>query len=296
MKWYFACNDKSHDLFPLIKGAVNSALQNTTLEPHFIYDGENNELTEWLTEKGVKVIHHRVSFSDNLKKRYKDNLNVAMGAFLRCDIPIIEQEDDFILYTDCDVLFLKDFPSNLRPKYFACSSQSEKWNFGHFNTGVMLMNVKNLRKSHQEFCDFIVKNLKLLDIFDQTAYQIFYGGKCTKLDVKYNYKPYWGIDEKAVVIHFHGCKPTSFTSDEELKNFPYVLDVLYRKNPQAYDFYLDLFKKYNSEIEYDYESIEKLKQGIYPLIKSQKNPLRKRIFNKFIKTYKTLENLLNNCK
>jgi len=32
----------------------------------------------------------------------------------------------------CDVLFLKDFQTDLKPAYFACSSQSEKNNFKHF--------------------------------------------------------------------------------------------------------------------------------------------------------------------
>ncbi len=242
MKWYFACNDKNPDFFPLIFGAVNSALKNTNLEPNFIYDGSENELTLWLRENGVNIIKHRVNFYNALNYNDQNRFNIASGAFLRCDIPIIETEDEFILYTDCDILFLKDFQTDIKPSYFACSSQSDKNNFKHFNTGVMLMNVKKLRESHAKFCEFIIKNLKYLTVFDQSAYQIFYGDKCSKLPVIYNYKPYWGIDENAYIIHFHGCKPTTFCSDETLKNIPYTFYELYKKNPQAYDFYLDLFK------------------------------------------------------
>src|SRR5574344_431201 len=121
MKWYFASNDKSEEFFPLIKAAVNSALENTTLKPYFIYDGKENELTQWLKNKGVEIVNHRVSFYDDLAKNYSQAaLAVASGAFLRCDIPIIAQEDDFVLYTDCDILFLKEFDARVKPKYFAC--------------------------------------------------------------------------------------------------------------------------------------------------------------------------------
>lgn len=291
MKWYFACNDKSPDFSPLIKAAVNSALENTTLELNFIYDGKENELTQWLREKGVNIVHHRVSFYEALKNHYNEPLlNMASGAFLRCDIPIIEKEDDFVLYTDCDVLFLKDFKTDLEPKYFACSTQFDKKNFRDFNTGVMLMNVKRLRESYEKFSQFIVKNLNVLNTFDQTAYQIFYSGKNTKLPTKYNYKPYWGIDENAVILHFHGAKPNAFESEDTLKSLPYVHYSLYQKNPASYDFYLDLFKKYYPEIKYDEEAIQKLKSGVYPLIKPKPTALIIKIKNRIMKEFKTFVN------
>lgn len=287
MKWFFACNDKSPEFFPLIEGAVNSALQNTSLVPYFIYDGIENNFTEKLRGKGVNVINHRVSFYDELEKHYDEKgLAVASGAFLRCDIPIIETEDEFVLYTDCDVLFLKDFECELKPEYFACSSQTEKNNFRHFNTGVMLMNTKKLRESHQEFCNFIVKNLDLLTAYDQTAYQIFYSNKNTKLDPKYNHKPYWGKDKNAIIIHFHGSKPTTFTSEENIKNMHATYYNLYKKNPEAYDFYLNVFKNYYPKIQYDLESMEKLKSGMYPIDKRAKSPLLKRLKHRLIKEYK----------
>lgn len=295
MKWYFACNDKSQEFFPLIRGAVNSALKNTSLEPNFIYDGAENELTQWLREKGVKIIQHRVSVYDVLEAHYDtDSLAIASGAFLRCDIPIIEQDDEFVLYTDCDVIFLNDFKSDLRPKYFACSSQFNKINFIDFNSGVMLMNVKNLRESHKSFTEFIKENVSILSAFDQTAYQIFYSGKNTKLPTKYNHKPYWGKDNKAVILHFHGIKPTTLTSDEKLKNLPHILNKLYKKNENAYDYYLKLFEEYAPEIKYDYEAIEKLKMNIYPLIKMKGTPILSKITSRLLKIRKQIEQRIMN--
>lgn len=293
MKWYFACNDKSPDFYPLIKGAVNSALENTFLEPHFIYDGAENELTEWLKEKNVKIINHRISFYEELGNHYNENLlNIASGAFLRCDIPVIEKEDEFVLYTDCDVLFLKDFESSIKPEYFACSTQFDKKNFRDFNTGVMLMNVNKLRESHEKFTKFIVENLNVLNTFDQTAYQIFYNGKNTKLPVIFNHKPYWGTDENAAILHFHGAKPTDFTSDEALKIMPHY--NLYKKNPVAYDFYLSLFKKYCPEIQYNQDAIKKLKSGVYPLVKPKGTSLMIKIKQRAKKEFKTFVNMFVN--
>lgn len=285
MKWYFASNGQSKDFFPLIKAAVISALKNTTLEPNFIYDGEENEFTQWLREKGVNIIPHRISFYETLKNHYDESvLKIASGAFLRCDIPTIEKEDKFVLYTDCDVLFLKDFSIKLEPEYFACSTQFNKNNYKDFNTGVMLINVEKFRESYQDFKNFITENLSSLPDFDQTAYQKFYKNKNTKLPVIYNHKPYWGIDKNAVILHFHGPKPIHFTSEQDLKNLPGIYHRLYKKKPKAYEYYLNLFKNYYPEIKYDKESIDKLNKDIYPLIKEPRLTLLSRIKKKLIKS------------
>ena len=279
MKWYFACNSDSKEYEPLIKAAVTSALQNTTLEPHFIFDGEPNELTQWLEEKGVKIIYHRSNLYPILEKKYKGNeLKIASGAYLRCDIPIIEEEDDYILYTDCDVIFLKDVEPQ-KPEYFACTSEVDKNDWKTFNTGVMFMNVKNLRKSYKGFCRFIKWNLSRLITWDQTAFQLYYGKKNTHLDLKFNHKLYWGIDDDAVILHYHGAKPTMFCDENSIKNMAYFNGILYKKNPASYEYYLNLFKEYYPEITYSPEGIEKLNQGIYPTTKPPKNPLKIRIKN-----------------
>jgi len=285
MKWYFASNDRSPTFFPLIKAAVSSVLENTALDPHFIYDGVENELTHWLESKGVKIIYHRVSFFEALEKHYEPNmLSIASGTFLRCDIPILEQEDEFVLYTDCDALFLKDFECEIMPEYFACAPQFDKKNFVDFNAGVMLMNVKKMRESHAEFIEYIEKNLSKFPAFDQTAYQTFYDGKNTKLPTIYNHKPYWGVNEEAVIVHFHAAKPTNFASEDDLQALPYTHTKLYKQNPEAYAFYLEIFHKYYPEIIYCKESIEKLKSGKYPLIKQKRASFFSRVKSRLSKT------------
>ena len=50
MKWFFAVSQVSwdhhdHDFRALIRSAVRSALSNTALKPHFIFDGEEGPFT-----------------------------------------------------------------------------------------------------------------------------------------------------------------------------------------------------------------------------------------------------------
>ena len=133
MKWYFAMSESSlsrgeHDWPGLIKTAVKSALVNTTLNPHLLYDGQPNELTKDLEKLGVKIVPHRVCFFDELESygrrtsRHESWIGIASGAFLRLDIPLLEREDDLVLYTDTDVIFLSepDFYRTEPPRLF-CS-------------------------------------------------------------------------------------------------------------------------------------------------------------------------------
>ncbi len=293
MKWYFASNSESVDFFPLIKAAVLSARKNTTLEPHFIYDGSPDTLTAWLEEHGVKIIYHRSSVYDTILKSYpKKDLRIPAGAYLRCDIPEIETEDEFVLYTDCDVLFLKDITLETcpTPQYFSCSSQFEKKDFVDFNTGVMFMNVPALRESQEDFRAFIRQNMCKLDVLDQSAFQIFYGSKNSPLDIKYNHKPYWGVDEEAVILHFHGPKPHNFSTDLSVKNLHPTYDILYHRSIAGYKFYLELFKNYSNEIDYDYNAIELLNSGAYPYPKRSVRPFKVRLRNFLRKKWAKIKN------
>lgn len=280
MKWYFASNDKSHKYNDLIKAAVISAKENTTLEPYFIYDGKENELTEWLKSNGVHIIYHRSNLYDALQKHYQysNALTIASGAFLRCDIPILEKDDDFVLYTDCDVIFNKDIDFNLieKPQYFSCSQEINKNDYNCFNTGVMIMNIKNLRETYNDFCNYIKNNFDKLYTFDQTAYQFFYGRKkLTILPEIYNHKPYWGINDNAVIIHYHGPKPNNFKNCNNILNIPDYI-TLFQLNPKSYLFYLNLFQKYSPETIYE-KDLEKKLEEITNY--KYKNPLNIRIKN-----------------
>lgn len=213
MKWYFSLSEASidrpeHNWRDLIRVAVLSARANTTLSPHMLYDGEESPFLEELRAMGVKVIRHRVSFHNRLAERGPDYLAVASGAFLRVEIPEVET-DDFILYTDCDVLFRSDPRFEKMPSLFAAAPQTSIADpMGDMNTGVMLMNVPALLEDLPQFRDFILCNLGAgWPGCDQENYRRFYAGRWKGLDSCLNWKPYWGRADDAVITHWHGPKP-----------------------------------------------------------------------------------------
>lgn len=238
LKWFMAFNEICHTyehFERMIRVAAYSALTNTSLEPHFIFDGSPNELTEWLEAKGVTVWFARSSFYDDLKQlsEERDNqdiLKIGSGAFIRVDIPELARthglDDELALYTDCDVLFLKDptpILHNTPCPRFAVGPEFDAGDYRHMNTGVMLMNLRSLREDLPDFKDYIRLNLGdfVNTSWDQQAYRQYYqdprpsGNEeipdstllWDRLPPTLNWKPYWGVDPKAVVVHFHGVKP-----------------------------------------------------------------------------------------
>jgi hypothetical protein len=78
MKWVFANNQGSlesprADWPRLIRAAVQSARENTPLDPFKIYDGADNEFIQEMRSLGVTIIRHRVSFYDFIVKYQKTN-------------------------------------------------------------------------------------------------------------------------------------------------------------------------------------------------------------------------------
>ncbi|WP_228042674.1 MULTISPECIES: FkbM family methyltransferase [unclassified Tychonema] len=263
MKWFFAINEASpgFDIYSqMIKVAVYTALQNTSLEPYCIYDGEDNELTDWLQKNGVKIIYHRTPHYEKLQTQHPLYSTVAFGAFLRIEIPkiveIYEIPDEYVFYTDCDVMFFDDVVDYLQGitcEYFAATPEHDPNNWEHLNSGVLYMNVKNLQKIQKEFDDFIDKNLdQILQLaYDQGAYNLFFKDKWDRLDIQLNWKSYWDFSYEAKIIHFHGPKPTQA---EEIRS---------KTAPASSMLFANGFYWLNTEIwQFTYEKIEELDAGI----------------------------------
>lgn len=229
MKWFFALNENGtqfENYSKMLKVAVHTAQKFTSLAPHFLYDGEENHLTEWLRKRNVCIIKRRTFLYERLQQLAErdnkpDYYRIGSGAFLRTEIPRIAEErsfkDKFVLYTDLDVMFLAEvvgFFEKLTPRYFAVAPEISVTDYHKMNTGVMLMNLKHLQADDARFRRFMSRKIEDLigDAWDQTAYKNFYKGrffgfKWDKLPPEYNWKPYWGDYSNAKIIHFHGPKP-----------------------------------------------------------------------------------------
>lgn len=234
IKWFFALNDAGGNFANyavMSKVAVLSARRHTQLEPHFLFDGAPCELTQWMERQGVRVIPHRTSVYDRLDQHAretgkKNTLTTGAGAFLRLDIPDVCAQngidDRYVLYTDCDVLFRREVASDLlplEPTYFAAAPQFHQNDPSDMNSGVLWMNLDELRPMQERFREFIRENLDTLRLtgFDQAALRAFYGRRrrggpaWDDLPLALNWKPHWGMNGDAAILHFHGPKPTQRT-------------------------------------------------------------------------------------
>src|SRR4051812_12129485 len=173
MRWYFALTEDStafRQYAEMVMVALHTAQKHTALEPHCIYDGNENEFTAWLEKRGVRIIAHRSFVRGALEElgRQKENPHLAAalsGAFSRIELPEIAQQtngDDRVLYTDCDVMFLDEVVPELEAnacQLFAVAPESDRSDYLNMNTGVMLMNVTRLRESLPKFREYVANNL-----------------------------------------------------------------------------------------------------------------------------------------
>lgn len=216
MRWFFALNEASTsfwDYANLVQVAVHSARAHPGLEPVCLYDGTDNPLTAWLETAGVRIIRRRTF----LHEWVTDLPPIPRGAYLRLEIPAVCREqgwsDEFVLYTDCDVVFRRDPTAalqELRPEFFAAAPESDPTDFHHFNSGVMWINVAGLASEHEALRTTIKSHLAeaIAPPYDQAALQRHFAGRVEPLPVELNWKPYWGHNADAAVVHFHGPKPT----------------------------------------------------------------------------------------
>src|SRR3984893_9263437 len=228
MDWFCALTEdqaRFREYAEMVMVAVHTARKFTSLRPHVIYEGGDNEFTEWLDRHGVKIIRYRGSFRDELNQLgERDQLSYIAagiaGTFLRVDLPNLVSRSssrDAVLYTDCDVMFQRDVVPELAGTncdYFAVAGEFTRDDYESMNAGVMLMNLPRLQETIDEFRNFISTNLDLLknEAWDQGAFRRFYrradGTRMwDKLRPELNWKPYWGKNPQAGIIHFHGPKP-----------------------------------------------------------------------------------------
>ena len=227
MHWFFALTEDStafRQYADMLKVAVWTARRHTSLVPHLIYDGSENDFTAWLKNQDVQIVQHRSLFREALADlgQAKGNPHFAAalsGPFSRVELPEMMVHlggAERVLYTDCDVIFTADVVPELESNpcdYFAVAPESVQHDYLNMNTGVMLMNTHRLRESLPQFCEYIAHNLAALEqeSWDEAAYRWFYrdqdGPLWNKLRPELNWKPYWGENPEAKIIHLHGPKP-----------------------------------------------------------------------------------------
>lgn len=211
MKWFFCLNDFG---FPRYRKHVEAAVRSWKgdRQPICLFDG-----TEWgpIQDLGVQVVGRESRFKGALAKAYPIGPSIpghvvrgkAEGAWLRLEIPDVCEElgieDEFVLYTDVDVLFLKSpYPLlDLKPTFLAAGPQHDQNDWSWFNSGVMWMNVRACREEFPKAEPVFACDL------EQGPMNKLLAGRWNRLSLEYNWKPYWGVNPDARIVHFHGPKP-----------------------------------------------------------------------------------------
>jgi hypothetical protein len=227
MKCVFTTNDCSDTTYPLLKVAIKSLQQNTTLTPVVIWSGKDNTMTQWLKSRNVEIINHELSFKDKLKtfnfskvdysnkelgkmyNHYPDyyNENFILTESMRIDIPILFKDEEYIMYADCDVMFLDDVKIAPFTESLAVVVRND-----FFNNGVMVMNIPKMLESYEDFKQFYLNSCYTFPIGNTTtqgAYNTYYN-KVAKLPKELNWHCFWYINNEACIVHFCGPKPKDY--------------------------------------------------------------------------------------
>lgn len=267
MRCFFCIANGDAEYLIMAKVLVLSALEHTNLTLHCVYDGEENYFTEWLRTKNIPVMPWKISFYDDLKARYngKKSLQFCRGTYLCMELPMILQhyniKDEFVLYVDTDVMFNGNVNlDTCMPEFISCSTDWAINDWSRFGTGIILMNVPNLFKNYPLFLNHLVKhdyNFEFAGMgpCDQGAWNTFYRGKNEKLDQVYDWKPWWGINDNARIIHFSGPKPLAVpeilhksSNNTKLSSTENLYNSVINENLSGYTFFLSKWNYYCNEV------------------------------------------------
>ncbi len=208
----------------LLEVAIRTAKLNTSLKIKVLLDGdEHSKAYQICKEENIDVIFHSFSHKDYLQKTYPQEWAEAQfgkpldydklaGTFMRFDIPFIEKEEDYVLYSDIDVVFNSDICAEKlgKPKYLAAAPEFDKdiEHMSYFNAGVMYLNVANMRKISEKVFEFLEKGERNdSGLFDQGYLNQLCFHEMDHIPLELNWKPYWGYNPQAQIIHYHGMKP-----------------------------------------------------------------------------------------
>jgi SAM-dependent methyltransferase len=223
MRWFLGLNhDAPHfsAYAQMVQAAVLSAPPGSGLEPHLLFDGPECELTRWFRACAGEVIFRQTFLKPNLAAAAADPgtasaLSHGSGVYLRTEIPDLLRERDWddatVLYTDSDILFTPrfraaDLPVPTHPIAVAPDFEREG---AVFNSGFMLFHLPLWWPLHERFKEFLLADLPnaIRHEWDQFSFQQFFARNFHRLDPVWNWKPYWGENPEARVLHFHGPKP-----------------------------------------------------------------------------------------
>lgn len=234
IKWVFTMIAGASQLaIHHMKVAVMSAIANTTLVPYCLYypvdwtsshpPQETSDAEQWLLDKGVVVIRHRPSWVWKVQPTLSSGaLQTMIAKFMRFDIPVVGFTDNYILYTDIDIMFMRDLRwedlGKQLPELFLMGSDIKvAGDARDGNAGVMLLQIDHLRRLYNSFIDWVFKAEDIKKGFEGghvvDLYQRYYSGNITLVDKPlFNWRPFWETTEEefdqVIILHLEAPNVT----------------------------------------------------------------------------------------
>lgn len=157
----------------MLKVAVVSGSRYGRLAPHCVFAGDMNaKIVQWMSDRGVRVIHHEPKWKDQLlslaqignvgaSHLFMSNASIV-GTWQRIDLPLIPWLDQYtyVLFTDTDIVFRRPFHFDELPLPLPKSVGlgPEFVNRFPYNAGVMVAHLPSLRETYPRFLKFIMSN------------------------------------------------------------------------------------------------------------------------------------------
>lgn len=262
MLWFIALNDFLPTCQVQAQVAVLSS-EEYSLDRHCLYSGKNESFCSWMADHNVTVIRRTSCFDDVLAAIPEFDYpkrSILSGTILRAEIPNVIKELDILeshyLFTDCDVIFQNDptLVEGLPTKTFRVAPEYNINNWTHFNAGIQWCNRICMQATFDNYRAFVIKNKFKWPVPDQDSQNEFWKGVWEKLPLEFNWKPHWGINPNAAIVHFLGLKPHQYlaykTNPDLLGDVSYqpIKHFLTFETTPAYDHYTSLFEYWASKI------------------------------------------------
>lgn len=191
--------------------------------PHQDVDEADDALCAFLRAAGTHVLKWRLSFWDDIPPKIRSSKqgHINVGAFGRLDVPLIastilrkefarrDLDPDYVLYTDTDVLFARDWPAwrelttcrgchrgwpnpkccnhllkSREPNVFLAGT--EVFAIWGLNSGVMYMNVDQMLRDRRALLDWGNEKAWNFMMYDQGMLESFYRQRSRIDDLRRN--------------------------------------------------------------------------------------------------------------
>ena len=173
--------------------------------------------------KSVRIFIIEADKGEEFDKFKIVNLHVTPSALLKFELPkLLPDELEKVLYLDGDIIIQKDlsviFNEDIENVYAGVVSDGptsakvfknrKQYNVKHslyFNTGVLLLNLKKMRKEHitELLLECKFRNYHTDRFMDQDTFNMVFGDKVKYLSFYYNLQHHvWFFDKKTLAEHY----------------------------------------------------------------------------------------------